>query len=45
MLSGQFSFRQDSKIVRKDGVITFADIRTEDGNLFPVSIFVRKASQ
>jgi RNA polymerase sigma factor (sigma-70 family) len=42
MPSGQLSFREASKIIRKDGVTTFADIMNEDGKSIPVSIFVRK---
>ena len=43
--SGELSLRENSKIVRKDGVITFADLRNENGKLAPVSIFIRKTSR
>ena len=45
MPSGQLSLREDSKIVRKDGVITFADIENEDGKIVPVSFLIKKTSK
>ena len=40
---GQLSLREESKIVRKDGVVTFADIRKGDGTLVPVSFVMEKS--
>jgi RNA polymerase sigma factor (sigma-70 family) len=42
---GQLSLREESKIVRKDGVITFADIQKGDGKLVPVSFVIKKTGQ
>jgi hypothetical protein len=39
---GKLTFREDSKIVQKDGVTIFGDISTENGKSVPVSISIRK---
>ena len=40
MPSGQLIFREAGQVMRKGGVITFADLRSEDGKRLPVSISV-----
>lgn len=39
---GELVFRDNDKILEKDGVHTFADIHQADGALVPVSIRVRQ---
>ena len=40
MLSGQLIFRESGDVVRDDHEIIFADLRTEQGKLIPVSISI-----
>ncbi len=40
---GQLSLREEGKIARKDGVVTFADVRKGDGKLVPVSFVMEKS--
>ena len=40
---GELSLREESKVVRKDGVVTFADIKKGDGTLVPVSFVMEKS--
>ncbi len=39
--SGELIFREEKKIVWKEGVVTFADLKQDDGKMTPVSIFIR----